>query len=314
MTPKFETLQPEYSRLWATITLRQERAAGLSATAHKIIANRSRYETVASRADVPWVFVALTHQMESGLSFRGHLHNGDPLTARTVQVPKGRPVWGRAPFSWEASAADALAAYGGVVVWSIEQLCYQLERYNGWDYRVHHAAVLTPYLWSFTNHYSRGKFVRDGQWSDVAVSGQPGAMALFREMLDLDPSIADSLTEAPHERPTAAPAGESPIPSLPPPPSVQPVSRKMTIMTAYSWVLKLLGIGTGGALAADQLEATKTYARALGVPHILALAAAYPLQAVLGLIVSAVIVIETLKRLSLEDLASGRWTPSGGTE
>jgi len=39
-------------------------------------------------------------------SFKLHLHNGDPLTARTVNVPKGRPKTGQPPFAWGISAKD----------------------------------------------------------------------------------------------------------------------------------------------------------------------------------------------------------------
>jgi hypothetical protein len=125
--------------------------------------------------------------MEASQNFKAHLHNGDPLTARTVQVPAGRPKKGKPPFSWEESAADALAMRGlGVKTdWSLSGMLYQLEGYNGWGYRLHHPHVLTPYLWSFSNHYTSGKYVADGTWSDTAVSKQCGAAVLLRRLAEL---------------------------------------------------------------------------------------------------------------------------------
>ena len=47
-----------------------------------------------------------------------------------------------------------------------DQTLYELERYNGFGYRDRRPQVLSPYLWSFSNHYSRGKYVADGRFSD----------------------------------------------------------------------------------------------------------------------------------------------------
>ena len=57
-------------------------------------------------------FEGVIHSLEAGLSFARHLHNGDPLSARTVQVPRGRPLADEPPFTWEQSAADALTMEG----------------------------------------------------------------------------------------------------------------------------------------------------------------------------------------------------------
>ena len=41
--------------------------------------------------------------------FNSRLHNGDPLTSRTVRVPARQQTRGTPPFSWEESAMDAIA-------------------------------------------------------------------------------------------------------------------------------------------------------------------------------------------------------------
>jgi lysozyme family protein len=43
--------------------------------------------------------------MESNLKFQTHLHNCDPLTRRTRQVPAGRRAVGEPPFDWDVSAS-----------------------------------------------------------------------------------------------------------------------------------------------------------------------------------------------------------------
>jgi lysozyme family protein len=139
---------------------------------------------------VPWFFIAVTHALESSFNFRAHLHNGDfPLSSRTRQVPAGRPLKWLPPSDWESSAVDALRLMGfaGQGDWSLERTLYRLEAYNGFGYR--RIGVPTPYLWSFSQHYDRGKFVADGKFSRTARSQQCGA-AVMLKLLDEAGEIA----------------------------------------------------------------------------------------------------------------------------
>lgn len=179
-------LRVEYERLFDTCELRPERAAQVESDVAAVRAHQSRYQAVEATTGVPWYFVAVTHRMEAGGRFDRHLHNGDPLTARTRQVPAGRPRLGAPPFTWEESAVDALALHGlsADTDWSLAGLLYQLERYNGFGYRRFHPEVPSPYLWSFSRHYVSGKYVADGRWSDTAVSAQCGAATLLRRLVE----------------------------------------------------------------------------------------------------------------------------------
>jgi lysozyme family protein len=181
-----QSLRREYERLFRTCQPRPERAASVEKTIGRILDARARYESASAASGVPWFVIAVLHCMESSLRFDGHLHNGDPLTARTVQVPKGRPRDGAPPFSWEESAADALASHrlGRDTDWSLGSSLFQIERYNGFGYRLQHPEVLSPYLWSFSGHYTAGKFVADGRFSATAVSSQCGAAVLLRRMAE----------------------------------------------------------------------------------------------------------------------------------
>lgn len=202
--PRFSpALAEEYRRLFDTCTLRPKWQAEVEATLQRIGRDMVRYQAVATPLDVPWTVVALIHQMEASGDFSCHLHNGDPLSARTVHVPAGRPLRGTPPFAWEASAEDALRleSMGSWKDWSLPGMLYKLEAYNGWGYRLRHPEVLSPYLWSGSNHYQSGKFVADGRWSDSAVSRQTGAAVLLRRMAEtglyLPPAKTPAAPEAP---------------------------------------------------------------------------------------------------------------------
>ena len=134
---------------------------------------------------MPWWFVAVLHDLEASRDFGAHLHNGDPLTHRTVNVPRNRPP-GNPPFTFEESARDALTfeGFAHVADWSISHALFRFERFNGFGYRNPSIDIPSPYLWSFSQHYTRGKFSSDGHFEPTLVSQQCGAGVLLRALVD----------------------------------------------------------------------------------------------------------------------------------
>jgi lysozyme family protein len=179
-----QALRRNYTLLYKSCLIRRARRTLVDGIARGLSGNRARYEKVANALGMPWYVVAVIHSMEAGGDFTRHLHNGDPLTARTTHVPAGRPRTGKPPFTWEESAIDALTYQGFArwKDWSIPGTLYKLEGYNGFGYRDHHPQVPSPYLWSFSNHYTRGKYVADGRFSATAVSQQCGAAVLLKRL------------------------------------------------------------------------------------------------------------------------------------
>lgn len=179
-------LRNEYQQLFDSCNIRSEKLSEVEKIIQKIITNRNRYEFVGNQLNIPWYVIASIHNMESSLNFSCHLHNGDPLSARTKNVPAGRPLTGNPPFTWESSAIDSLQLQRLDTWrdWSIPGILFKIEEYNGWGYRTKHPEVLSPYLWSGSLHYSKGKYVADGRWSDSAVSTQIGASVLIRRLVE----------------------------------------------------------------------------------------------------------------------------------
>lgn len=178
-------LKNEYIELFNSCLINPTRFNDANTLVDTLYEHRDQYQGVAEKTGIPWGFIAVVHNMESSQNFTKHLHNGDPLSARTVHVPKNRPL-GQPPFTWDASAIDALGLrkLDARTDWSLPGTLYQLELFNGIGYRLYHPHVLTPYLWSFSNHYQSGKYVSDGTWSDSAKSAQCGAAVLLRCMAE----------------------------------------------------------------------------------------------------------------------------------
>jgi lysozyme family protein len=133
---------------------------------------------------IPWYFIACVHYRECGFSFKKHLHNGDPLTAYTTHVPANRPQVGHPPpFTFEESAVDALKLmhFDKIAGWTLPVILRKLEAYNGFGYTaVHH--IPSPYLWGYSNLYSKGLYVSDGKFDDNAVSKQMGTAVILKRM------------------------------------------------------------------------------------------------------------------------------------
>ena len=179
-----QNLRDEYQNLFDSCQIKTEKLSEIENIITRILTSQNRYETVANELGIPWFFISVIHNMESSLNFDSHLHNGDPLSARTTHVPAGRPLTGNPPFTWEQSAEDSLTLQRLNLWndWSLPGILYKIEEYNGWGYRRSHPEVLSPYLWSGSNNYTSGKYVVDGRWSDTAVSNQIGAAVILRRM------------------------------------------------------------------------------------------------------------------------------------
>jgi lysozyme family protein len=179
-------LSKEYQRLFDTCEIRPRRQQNVEGLVGTIAQNKERYRTAGKPLAIPWFFIGAIHNMESSQRFDRHLHNGDPLTARTFHVPKGRPLTGQPPFTWEESATDALRLekLDKVQDWTLPRILFQFEKYNGFGYRTRHPETLSPYLWSFSGHYDTGKFTADGKFDPEATSQQCGAAVILRRMAE----------------------------------------------------------------------------------------------------------------------------------
>lgn len=186
------TRNPDFAALWANMKIKDEHLLDARSAALHLVKGRPQYETVQAKTGVPWWWTGIVHSLEAGLKFDCHLHNGDSLRRRTVHVPAGRPK--AAPedgtcYTWEESACDALAEKGLASApgesrdWSIVPALKRLELYNGTGY--HSKGIYSPYLWSFSNHYSAGKYVSDGTYDHLAVSSQCGGAVLLRCLIDM---------------------------------------------------------------------------------------------------------------------------------
>ena len=175
----------EYDAMFAAMKIDPAKLADVDRLAKVLASFRSTYDLIEKQLRIPWHFVGLLHCMESSFNFGTHLHNGDSLMHRTVNVPAGRPSANVAdpPFAWTTSAIDALTLknFQTQTDWSIPAQLFRLEKYNGYGYRF--KGRTSPYLWSFSDLYTKGKFVKDGVYDENAVSKQCGAAVVLKRLV-----------------------------------------------------------------------------------------------------------------------------------
>lgn len=255
--PMSPAQRAEYASLYATATLRPEHVPELRWILGRLMhpAARARYDAVSGATGVPAFVVGILHMLEASGNFGTHLHNGDPLTARTVHVPAGRPAAppaGGHSYSWEESAIDALRlkSLHTNTDWSIPGLAYVFESYNGFGYR--NTPVKSPYLWSFSTAYTAGKFVADHKFDPRAVSRQAGAMVLVRVLVEAQaiPAPANDPVSPGHL--SSLPFGTDGGPGAPPAAAVPPVAQAPAAPRPYPGRYLRIGMEDDAAVMAVQ--------------------------------------------------------------
>ena len=187
MPTDLKTLSPEYATLWDTMEIVRD-AAVIEKTVQKIIAFKSKYAAIEAATNVPWYVIGIMDMREGGGGCCTHLHNGDSLKKRTVNEPKNRPTTSAGPFTWQESAIDALQLkrYDKITAWTVEQMAWCFERYNGFGYRAKDKDIPSPYLWGGTNHQAPGKYIADHVFSKTVLDPQIGCMPLLKRIAELE--------------------------------------------------------------------------------------------------------------------------------
>lgn len=182
---KVTTMSSKYTELLQRSQVDPSWQGAIDKAANVIVKNRKIYKEIEEATGVPWAFIGALHYRESTNNFKTHLHNGDPLSHRTVSEPPGRPTDGEPPFTWTESAIDAMEYdnLDGLDNWTLENICERGERYNGPGYS--NKGVPSPYLWSGTNIYVRGKYDADGHYDAGLVDKQAGIIPLYLRTMDL---------------------------------------------------------------------------------------------------------------------------------
>ena len=170
-----QTSRKSYSEILPELKIADKYQVDVRLLVDKFNKTQERYHVVSHMTGVPVDVLFALHYRESSLDFTKCLHNGDKLPGPTHNVPKGR-----GPFkSWEEAAIDAieLEKHKFPKSWDIVGKLEFCEIYNGLGYK--NRGVPSPYVLSWTNGYSCGKYVADGKYDSSFVDKQCGTAAII---------------------------------------------------------------------------------------------------------------------------------------
>lgn len=178
--------------------LTKKQAADLEKFKANYEAHKADYQSVSDQTDVPPELVAAIHWREGSGNFGTYLHQGDPLGKAPVNVPTNIPTFQKG--EWDKAAAHALNTKDKKECQKVlgmtkdtkdrAAIAAYAERYNGTGYDKKN--VPSPYVYSGTDEYTSGKFVKDHVYSPTAVDKQLGVMPMVDSIMPSSDPYPDS--------------------------------------------------------------------------------------------------------------------------
>jgi lysozyme family protein len=184
----FSEHKADYEKLWSTCKIDPAHLPEVKQLAERILAGKPRYEALAKRlrSEIPgmqWWILGVIHHMEAGCNFAKYQHNGELLGKVTTLKPAGKLF-----HHWEDSAIDASRMLLKGLDGTMPKLLSLLEGFNGYGYRLWRT-VKSPYLWSYSNHYTKGKYIEvkdpitrkaKSVWKPDLISKQCGTAVILK--------------------------------------------------------------------------------------------------------------------------------------
>jgi lysozyme family protein len=214
---------------WDVMHIQASRLPGLHSAAARLCAlpTKARFQGVTDRLaelaakdstihPVPWWFTAIVSEREYGPDAHGNMRwdrqlgQGDALSLKSHNVPAemgpylphpgdvtpGNDAWTRCCVDVLLNSAPHAGRWS---LWTPGGVATIFEEYNGLGY----AAMGKPsaYVWSGSDQYQHGKYIRDRVYSDSVVDVQEGCMPLLAAMIAVDSSIKFIPTAEPQPAP-----------------------------------------------------------------------------------------------------------------
>lgn len=170
-----------YARDFHAMKINPARHVEALAIAHKIASGKARYETVSKATGVPWFAIGIWHEREASLDFTKFLGDGEPLNRATVNVPAHMGPF--KDFETGAIAAILHEGFEKVKIWDLGSVLVHSEMFNGPGY--HNMGKPSPYVWSWSDKYTAGKYGSDGRYSASLIDEQCGCAVMLSALLQI---------------------------------------------------------------------------------------------------------------------------------
>lgn len=189
------SLLADNTRRWASVKFKPSFSAAAQKFAHRALKFKDNYISIAEQIKaryglhVPWWFIPLVHERECihGVdNWNCNIAQGAPYNQKSRDVPYNGPF-----STFQEAAIAALVAEAPHAAkwtnWSGGGVMTIGEQYNGLGYA--RMGRPSPYVWSGTDQYVKGKYTRDHHFDPNVVDTQLGIAVALHAMMQLDPSI-----------------------------------------------------------------------------------------------------------------------------
>ena len=174
----YAELKDEYANLWAEMAIRRDKLPEVDAIVQRLVGHKDSYRAVGQLTKVPWFAIAIVHNLAGGRRLHQAFAHWRPAHRAH------RACAGRAAKFWQSAVhvAGKRCRCAGAMTGSPRSRIVDrtpgllFEDFNGFGYRLYHPHVSRHTCGAYSNHYTSGKYVGDGQWSETAVSRQCGAI------------------------------------------------------------------------------------------------------------------------------------------
>lgn len=171
--------------------------SSVESDAYQVLKFKTIYDPVQAATNVPWWLVGCFDCREESFRHDRNLCNGDPLSQPTTHVPKGI-----GPFATWSEGAIYAMQYDHLAGQTLDLIGWliEAERYNGEGYHNHVNPAApsmpepSPYLWSGTSIYTKGKYAADGLWNPNLADQQSGVCAIVKVLLSLQTDLGVTIS------------------------------------------------------------------------------------------------------------------------
>lgn len=189
------SLLAENTKRWSRMKIKPSFWSAAQKFAKRALAHKEEYQAIADtiknkyNKHVPWWFIPLVHEREC---IRGvdnwtcNIAQGDPFNRKSRHVPYNGPFSSFREAAIAALVNEAPHAASNTN-WSGGGAMTIAEAYNGMGYAKKNTS--SPYVWSGTSEYIKGKYVADHKYNPNFVDTQLGVAISLKAMMELDPSI-----------------------------------------------------------------------------------------------------------------------------
>lgn len=208
MSVNIASLEAVNAHRWSVMHMKASRIPAFHEAAQRLCATdaKARYQAVSDallhggHEPVPWWFIAIVSEREYGgpPHWDKQLGQGNPLNKESYDVPKGMGPYLAHPGdttpgndAWTRCCLDVLINQypfpARWKLWTSGGALTLFEEYNGLGYAMR--GVPSAYVWSGTDQYVSGKYIRDDVYDPHTVDVQEGCAPILAMMMAIDPSI-----------------------------------------------------------------------------------------------------------------------------